>query len=188
DSLFIIDLIPLGHGSFDVIMGMDSLSKNKAVMVCHEKVVEIPLEGSGILRVQGERTLGVAKALMNAKVDEPNLSDILVVRDFVDVFLEDLSRLPPPRQVEFCIDLVPGATPIVKSPYRLAPSKMKELSGQLQELQDKGFIRPSHSPWGAPVLFVKKKDGYFRMFIDYRELKNTSNLKIKPRTRVRCGL
>ncbi|GKD01612.1 hypothetical protein Tco_1171886, partial [Tanacetum coccineum] len=72
--------------------------------------------------------------------------NISVVRDFVDVFLEDLSGLPPQRQVEFRIDLIPGAMPVAKSPYRLAPSEMQELSGQLQELQDKGFIRPSHSP------------------------------------------
>ncbi|GKG21373.1 hypothetical protein Tco_0383968, partial [Tanacetum coccineum] len=83
---------------------MDWLSRNKAVIVCHKKVVEIPLEGSGILRVQGERTLGVVKALMNAKVDEPKVGDISVVRDFVDVFPEDLSGLPPQRQVEFRID------------------------------------------------------------------------------------
>ncbi|GJW19205.1 putative reverse transcriptase domain-containing protein [Tanacetum coccineum] len=129
--LFSINLIPLGHGSFDVIVGMDWLSQNKVVIVSHEKVVEIPLEGSGILRVQGERTLGVAKALMNAKVDELKLSNISVLRDFVDVFSEDLSRLPPQRQVEFCIDLVPGATPVAKSPYLLAPSEMQELSEQL---------------------------------------------------------
>ncbi|GKE77802.1 putative reverse transcriptase domain-containing protein, partial [Tanacetum coccineum] len=150
NSLFSINLISLGHGSFDMI------------------VVEILLEGSGILRVQGERTSGVAKALMNANVDEPKLSDIHVVRDFVYVFPEDLSGLPPPRQVEFRIDLVPGATSVAKSLYRLAPSEMQELSGQLQELQDKSFIRPSHSSWGVPVLFVKKKVGSFRMFIDYR--------------------
>ncbi|GJX43206.1 putative reverse transcriptase domain-containing protein [Tanacetum coccineum] len=107
NSLFSINLIPLGHGSFKVIVGMDWLSQNKAVIVCHEKVVEIPLEGSGILRVQGERTLGAAKALMNAKVDEPKLSDISVVRDFVDVFPEDLPGLPPQRQIEFRIDLTP---------------------------------------------------------------------------------
>ncbi|GJT30782.1 putative reverse transcriptase domain-containing protein [Tanacetum coccineum] len=170
NSLFSINLIPLGHGSFDMIVGMDKLSQNKALIVCHENVVEIPLEGSGILRVQGERTLGAAKALMNAKVDEPKLSDISVVRDFVEVFPKDLSGLPPQRQVKFHIDLVPGATPVAKSPYRLAPSEMQELYGQLQELQDKGFIRPSHSPWGAPMLFVRKKDGSFRMCIDYREL------------------
>ncbi|GKB85595.1 putative reverse transcriptase domain-containing protein [Tanacetum coccineum] len=146
-SLFTIDLIPLGHGSFDVIVGMDWLSEHKAEIVCHEKV------------------------------DEPKLSDISVVRDFVEVFPEDLSGLPPQRQVEFRIDLVPGEMPIAKSPYHLAPSEMQELSTQLQELQDKGFIRPSHSPWGAPVLFVKK-DGALRMCIDYREL---NKLTIKNR-------
>ncbi|GKC02854.1 putative reverse transcriptase domain-containing protein, partial [Tanacetum coccineum] len=98
--------------------------------VCHEKVVEIPVEDSRILRVHGERAVGITKALKSAKEDEPKLNDISVVRDFEDVFLEDLSGLPP-----------------------------AELSRQLQELQDKGFMRPSHSPWGAPVLFVKKKDG-----------------------------
>ncbi|GJZ36649.1 putative reverse transcriptase domain-containing protein [Tanacetum coccineum] len=140
---------------------MNWLSQNKAMIVCREKVVEIPLESSGILRVQGERILRAAKALMNANVDEPKLSNISVVRDFVDVFPKDLSGLPPQRQVEFRIDLVLGATLVAKSPYRLAPLEMQELSGQLQELQDKGFIRPSHSLWGAPVLFVKKKDGSF---------------------------
>ncbi|GJS84651.1 putative reverse transcriptase domain-containing protein [Tanacetum coccineum] len=177
-SLFTIDLIPLGHGSFDVIVGMDWLSEHKAEIVCHEKVVRIPLESGEILYVQGERTPGIAKALSNVKVDEPKLSDISIVRDFVEVFPEDLSGLPPQRQVEFRIDLVPGATPVAKSPYRLAPSEMQELSAQLQELQDKGFIRPSHSPWGAPVLFVKKKDGALHMCIDYREL---NKLTIKNR-------
>ncbi|GJX72929.1 reverse transcriptase domain-containing protein [Tanacetum coccineum] len=161
-SLFSINLIPLGHGSFDVIVGMDWLSQHKAVIVCHEKVVEIPVEDGRILRVHGERAVGITKALKSAKEDEPKLSDISVVRDFEDVFPDDLSGLPPQRQVEFRIDLVPGATPIAKSPYRLAPSEMQELSGQLQELQNKGFIRPSHSPWGVPVLFVKKKDGSLR--------------------------
>ncbi|GJW53990.1 hypothetical protein Tco_0098075 [Tanacetum coccineum] len=101
------------------------LLQNKVVIVCHEKVVEIPLEGSGILKVLGERTLGAIKALMNAKVDEPKLSDISVVQDFVDVFPKDLSGLPPQRQVEFRVDLVPGATPVAQSPYRLAPSEMQ---------------------------------------------------------------
>ncbi|GJX14289.1 putative reverse transcriptase domain-containing protein [Tanacetum coccineum] len=136
-SLFSINLIPLGHGSFDVIVGMDWLSQHKAVIVCHEKVVEIPVEDGRILRVHGERTVGITKALKSAKEDEPKLSDISVVREFEDVFAEDLSGFPLQRQVEFRIDLVPGATPIAKSPYRLAPSEMQDLSGQLQELQDK---------------------------------------------------
>nr|GFD10752.1 putative reverse transcriptase domain-containing protein [Tanacetum cinerariifolium] len=119
---------------------MDWLSEHKAEIVCHEKVVRIPMESGEILIVQGERTQGIAKALSNVKVDAPELSNISVVRDFVEVFLEDLSGLPTQRHVEFHIDLVPGATPVAKSPYRLAPLKMQELSAQLQELQDKGFI------------------------------------------------
>ncbi|GJX40637.1 hypothetical protein Tco_0255627 [Tanacetum coccineum] len=87
------------------------------------------------------------------------LEDVPVVQEFPEVFPKDLPGIPPTRQVEFRIDLVPGATPVARAPYRLAPSKMKELAEQLQELTDKGFIRPSSSPWGAPVLFVKKKDG-----------------------------
>ncbi|GJR35914.1 reverse transcriptase domain-containing protein [Tanacetum coccineum] len=177
-SRFSINLIPLGHGSFDVIVGMDWLSQHKAVIVCHENVVEIPVEDGRILRVHGERAVGITKALKSAKEDEPKLNEISVVREFEDVFPEDLSGLPPQQQVEFRIDLVPEATPIAKSPYRLAPSEIQELSGQLQELKDKGFIRPSHSPWGAPMLFVKKKDGSLSMCIDYREL---NKLTVKNR-------
>ncbi|GKC99691.1 putative reverse transcriptase domain-containing protein, partial [Tanacetum coccineum] len=92
------------------------------------------------------------------------LEDVPVVQEFPEVFLEDLPGIPPTRQVEFRINLVPGTTTIARAPYRLAPSEMKELAEQLR------FIRPSSSPWGAPVLFVKKKDGSFRMCIDYREL------------------
>nr|GEZ69417.1 putative reverse transcriptase domain-containing protein [Tanacetum cinerariifolium] len=106
------------------------------------------------------------------------LEDIPVVREFPKVFPEDLPGIPPTRQVEFRIDLVPCAAPVARAPYRLAPSEMKELADQLQELTDKGFIRPSSSPWGAPVLFVKKKDGSFRMCIDYREL---NKLTVKNR-------
>ncbi|GKD98969.1 putative reverse transcriptase domain-containing protein [Tanacetum coccineum] len=100
---------------------------------------------------------------MEKKSDEKRLEDIPVVREFPEVFPEDLPGLPPVRQVEFQIDLIPGTTPVARAPYRLAPSEMQELSNQLQELSDRGFIRPSTSPWGAPVLFVKKKDGSFRM-------------------------
>ncbi|GKB41963.1 putative reverse transcriptase domain-containing protein [Tanacetum coccineum] len=104
------------------------------------------------------------------KSKEKRLEDIPIVRDFPEVFPEDLPGIPPTQQVEFQIDLIPGAAPVTRAPFRLPPSKMKELLNQLQELSDKGFIRPSSSPWGAPTLFVKKKDGSFQMCIDYREL------------------
>ncbi|GJT09757.1 putative reverse transcriptase domain-containing protein [Tanacetum coccineum] len=99
NSMFSIDLIPLGHGSFDVIMGMDWLARNKAVIICHEKVVEIPIVGGETLRIQGERAVGKNKILMNVKVDEPKIDDIPIVREYVDVFPEDLPGLPPLRQV-----------------------------------------------------------------------------------------
>ncbi|GJV08176.1 retrovirus-related pol polyprotein from transposon TNT 1-94 [Tanacetum coccineum] len=104
------------------------------------------------------------------KSKEKLLEDVSVIRDFPEVLLDDLSGLPSPRQVEFQIDIVPGAAPIARAPYRLAPFEMSELLVQLQELLEKGFIRQSSSPWGASVLFVKKKDESFRMCIDYREL------------------
>ncbi|GKB72856.1 putative reverse transcriptase domain-containing protein [Tanacetum coccineum] len=112
------------------------------------------------------------------KSEKKRLEDVPIVLDFPEVFPEDLPGLPPTRLVEFQIDLVPGAEPVARAPYRLAPSEMKELSEQLKELSKKGFIRPSSSPWGASVLFVKKKDGSFRMCIDYREL---NKLTVKNR-------
>nr|GEV04026.1 putative reverse transcriptase domain-containing protein [Tanacetum cinerariifolium] len=106
------------------------------------------------------------------------IRDLLVVQEFPEVFLKDLPGIPPTRQVEFRIDLIPGVAPVARAPYRLAPSEIKELAKQLHELTDKGFIRPSSSPWGAPVLFVKKKDGSFQMCNDYREL---NKLTVKNR-------
>ncbi|GKD35713.1 putative reverse transcriptase domain-containing protein, partial [Tanacetum coccineum] len=133
DSIFPIGLIPLGQGSFDVIVEMDWLSNQKAVIVCHEKIVRIPAEDGKVLCVQGERNVGKTKTLMSTKVNEQTLSDIPIIRDFKDVFLDHLSGLPPQRQVEFRIDLIPRATPIAKSPYRLAPSEMQELIDVLFE-------------------------------------------------------
>ncbi|GJY80830.1 putative reverse transcriptase domain-containing protein, partial [Tanacetum coccineum] len=175
---FDINLIPFGSGSFDVIIGMDWLSDHNAEIICHEKVVRIPLLDGKLLRVLGEKPKEKMRQLMSAKTKEKEPEKIVVVRDFPEVFSDDLSGLLPIREIKFLIELIPGATPIAKSPYRLAPSELEELSGQLKELQDKGFIRPSSSPWGAPVLFVKKKDGSFRMCIDYREL---NKLTIKNR-------
>nr|GFA10834.1 putative reverse transcriptase domain-containing protein [Tanacetum cinerariifolium] len=171
--------------------------KYHAVIVCDKKPVRVPF-GDKILIFHGDGSNNGHESRLNIisctktqryllkgchiflahvttkenedKSKERRLEDVPIVQDFPEVFPEDLPGIPPTRQVEFQIDLVPGAAPVAQAPYRLAPSEMKELLDQLKELADKGFIRPSFSPWGATVLFVKKKDGSFRMCIDYREL------------------
>ncbi|GJX41034.1 putative reverse transcriptase domain-containing protein [Tanacetum coccineum] len=166
---FEIDLMPIKLGSFDVVIGTDWLSKYHARIICDEKVVHIPIDGE---------TLIIRAQIMEKKSDEKRMEDIPVVREFMEVFFKNLPGLPPVRQVEFQIDLISGAAPVARAPYRLAPSEMQELSDQLQELADRGFIRPSTSPWGAHVLFVKNKGRSFRMCIDYREL---NKLTVKNR-------
>nr|GFA87900.1 putative reverse transcriptase domain-containing protein [Tanacetum cinerariifolium] len=165
---FKIDRIPIKLGSFDVVIGMDWLSKYHAKILCDEKVVHIHIDGETL----------IIRVVEKKKSDEKRIKDILVVKEFPDVFPEDLPGLPLIRQVKFQIDLIPGAAPVACAPYRLAPSEMQELSNQLQELIDQGFIRPSTLPWGATVLFVKKKDESFRLCINYQELKK---LAIKNR-------
>ncbi|GJT40671.1 putative reverse transcriptase domain-containing protein [Tanacetum coccineum] len=189
--------MPVELGSFDVIIGMDWLAKYQAVIVCAEKIVRIPW-GNETLIVRGDGSDQRNETRLNIisctkmqkymlkgchiflahvttketedKSEKKRHKDVPIVRNFPEVFPEDFPGLPPTRQVEFQIDLIPGAAPVARAPYRLAPSEMKELPDQLKELSDKGFIRPSSSSWGAPVLFVKKKDGSFRMCIDYQEL------------------
>ncbi|GJR71242.1 putative reverse transcriptase domain-containing protein [Tanacetum coccineum] len=204
NHLFEIDLLPIELGSFDVIIGMDWMAEHRAEVVCYEKYIRVPYRND-MLIIQGERSgiksesrLEVISSIRTQKyidqgcqvfliqmmkeekteISERRIEDVPVVRDFPKVFPEDLPGLPPTRQVEFHIELIPGAAPVARAPYRLAPAEMKELAEQLKELSDKGFIRPSSSPWGAPILFVKKKDGSFRMCIDYREL---NKLTVKNR-------
>nr|GFC28178.1 putative reverse transcriptase domain-containing protein [Tanacetum cinerariifolium] len=160
---FTIDLILVELGSFDAIIGMDWLRRHHAVIVCDEKA-----KGCHVFLAQ------ISATKEDDKPERKQVKDVPIVQDFP----ENLPGLPPARPVEFQIDLIQGAAPVARAPYRLAPSEMKELSKQLQELSDKGFIRPSSSPWGAPVLFVKKKDGSFRMCIDYGEL---NKLTVKNR-------
>ncbi|GJV26832.1 putative reverse transcriptase domain-containing protein [Tanacetum coccineum] len=136
-------------GSFDAIVGMDWLAKYHAVIVCAKKIVRIPW-GSETLIVHGILAYVTTKETED-KSKNKRLEDVPIIRDFLKVFPEDLPGLPPTREVEFQIDLVPGAAPVARAPYRLAPAEMKELSEQLQELSDKDFIRPSSSPWGAPI-------------------------------------
>ncbi|KAF5774952.1 putative nucleotidyltransferase, Ribonuclease H [Helianthus annuus] len=185
----------------DIIVGMDFLCENRAEVVCSYKMIHFSLTNGDLLCVYGEvaskkiQLMSYIQAskylhkeckafLAHIVVAEKEkkgktlAKDVPLVCEFLNVFPDDLPGLPPSRDIDFRIDLIPGANPVTKSPYRLAPSEMRELSSQLQELLDKGLIRPSTSPWGAPVLFVKKKDGSFRMCIDYREL---NKLTIKNR-------
>nr|GEU70248.1 putative reverse transcriptase domain-containing protein [Tanacetum cinerariifolium] len=127
-----------------------------------------------MLRVLGERSEEKVRHLMSVKVKEQKLKDIVMARNFSEVFPDDLSGLPPCQEIKFCIDLTPGAMLIVKSPYRLAPPEMEELSSQLRKLQDKGFIRSSSSPWGAPLLFLKKKDKYYQLRVHENNIPKTA--------------
>jgi hypothetical protein len=117
-------------------------------------------------------------------MEAKSLEEVLVVNEYLEVFPEELPRMPPDRDIEFIIDLVAGTSPIAKRPYRMAASELAELKRQLEELQQSGFIRPSSSPWGAPVLFVKKKDGSMRMCLDYRALNEVTIKNKYPLPRI----
>nr|GEY17692.1 hypothetical protein [Tanacetum cinerariifolium] len=149
---FNLNLTPVELGSFDAIIGMDWLAKYQAVIVCAENITEkYMMKGFPIFLAH------VTTKEVEDKSEKKRLEDVPIVQNFPDVFLEDLSGLPPTRTVEFPIDLVPNAAPVARAPYRLTPSEMKELSEQLKELSDKGFIRPSSSPWGAPSYLSRRR-------------------------------
>nr|GFA70897.1 putative reverse transcriptase domain-containing protein [Tanacetum cinerariifolium] len=195
--------MPIKLGSFDVVIGMDWLSKNYAKILCDEKVFHVPIDGETLI-IRGDQSktrLNLISCIkteryisqgcqifkiqvVEKKSDEKRLEDIHVVKGFPNILPEDLPGLPPVCQVEFQIDLIPGTTHVARAPYRLAPLEMQELSNQLQELIDRGFIRPSTSPWGAPVLIFKKKDESFRMCIDYRELNKLTIKNHYPLSRI----
>ncbi|KAJ9543706.1 LOW QUALITY PROTEIN: hypothetical protein OSB04_023413 [Centaurea solstitialis] len=178
---FSINLIPIPMNGVDVVVGIDWMFLNRATTDVAGQLVRIQNPSGGELVVYGKGRrvstsfCSIAKArkyiqrgctgfLVYAMVDQAkerklSVADVPVVSEFPDVFLEDLPGLTPDRQIEFGIDLLPGAAPIARAPYRLAPPELQELSEQLQELSGKGFIRPSSSPWGAPILFVKRKTG-----------------------------
>ncbi|KAL0546911.1 hypothetical protein IC582_016830 [Cucumis melo] len=198
-TLLVLDML-----DFDVILGMDWLAANHASIDCSRKEVTFnpPSRASFKFKGEGSRSLpqvisviraskllnqgtwGILASVVDTREADVSLSSEPVVRDYPDVFPEELPGLPPHREVEFAIELEPGTVPISRAPYRMAPAELKELKVQLQELLDKGFIRPSVSPWGAPVLFVKKKDGSMRLCIDYRELNKVTVKNRYPLPRI----
>ena len=177
---------------FDVILGMDWLSTHRALVDCFTKKVVFRKLGFSKLEFMGDRrilpmcvisTLKAKRLLhkdyesylahvVETSTSEVTLRSVSVVQEFSNVFPENLLGLPPDRELEFGIEIFPRSTPISIPPYRMTPTELKELKTQLQDLVDKGFIRPSVSPWSAPLLFVKKKDGTMRLCIDYRQLNN----------------
>eukprot|EP00253_Pinus_taeda_P006325 PITA_06325 len=153
-----VNVLPLG--SYDILIGMDWLEKHWSLVDCKTKIIYF------------RDPLGNKKEVSYADSKDKTaiLNNIPVIQEFTDVFPEEIPGLPPKRNIDFTIELVPGAAPVSRAPYRMSVPKLTELKMQLQELLDKNYIRPSVSPRGAPVLFVKKKDGTFRMCIDYRQL------------------
>ncbi|KAL1191712.1 RNA-directed DNA polymerase-like protein [Cardamine amara subsp. amara] len=197
------DLVICPVEIYDVILGMDWLGKYKAHLDCHRGRVNFEM-GKRMLVYQGVRPTSGSLIVSAIQVDrllkkgceaylatittvkdgsELELENVLVVQDFKDVF-RDITGLPPSRSDPFTIELEPGTAPISKAPYRMAPAEMAELKKQLGELMEKGFIRASSSPWGAPVLFVKKKDGTFRLCIDYRGLNRVTVKNRYPLPRI----
>ncbi|GKA84536.1 putative reverse transcriptase domain-containing protein [Tanacetum coccineum] len=176
DHPFNIDLMPVELGSFDVIIGMDWLRRCHAVIVCDEKLVQVPYGNETLTFCGNESSKGRESRLTVISCSK--------AQEYMARGCQDLPGLPPARPVEFQLDLISGAVPVARAPYQLAPSEMKELSKQLQELSDKGFIRHSSTPWGALVLFVKNKDGSFRICIDYQELNKLTMKNHYPLPRI----
>jgi hypothetical protein len=178
-------------GSYDVLIGMDWLEKYKVILNCYDKTFTYVDDNGNIINIKGiPRTISIRKistlqikicvrkgckvfvvhVIDNEKEEsKKDIENFPILQEFQDVFQEILG-LPPKREIDFSIDLLPGAVPVSKAPYRMNILELNELKYQLQELLDKKYIRPSVSPWGAPILFVRKKDGTLRLCIDYRQL------------------
>ncbi|KAJ9536336.1 hypothetical protein OSB04_un000487 [Centaurea solstitialis] len=204
DRIWEVTLLPMRMSYFDLILGIDWLYHHRATIDCRTKQIvfgdvdkpEAIFQGGTpkedvsalasitVTRFTSQSTENFLASLQTFERVESSSLSVPVVSEFPDVFPDDLPGVSPVREVEFTIDLIPGASPISKAPYRMAPSEMKELKTQLDDLLEKGFIRPSVSPWGAPVLFVKKKDGSMRLCIDYRELNKVTIRNKYPLPRI----
>ena len=201
---FFADLITLPFREFDLILGMDWLSKHRVIVDCGKKIVvlrcsdqtEVIVQGIGssvmsnvISAMQARRFMRKGcetflAVILESKRGQVDVEKILVVREFLDVFPEELSSILLERKVDLAIEIVPGIVPMSRATYRMAPTELKELKSQLKELLDEGFIRPSVLPWGAPVLFMKKKDDTLWMCIDYRQINKVTVKNKYPLPRI----
>jgi hypothetical protein len=172
-------LLILGLDSVDIILGTDWLARHQAVLDIAARAIEIhsPTCGETTLYLPNQ---GCTRSCAFTMIESP-IEKIPVVCDYPDVFPDELPGMPPDRDIEFAIELQPGTAPISKRPYRMPPAELAELKKQLQELLDKGFIRPSTSPWGCPALFVKKKDESLRLCVDYHQCGTIKNKYLLPR-------
>jgi hypothetical protein len=163
-----VNLIILYSKGIDIILAMDWLRKYDGVILCAKRAIRLTKEDDTIVEFNASMQAD-QPSLLN-QVRGTSLEEIRVVQEYPDVFLEDLPGMPPDRDIEFIIDLVPGTPPISKRPYRMPVNELAKLKKQIVELQLKGFIRPSSSPWGAPMLFIEKKDGTQWMCVNYPSL------------------
>jgi hypothetical protein len=183
---FVANLIVLESKGIDVILRMDWMSKYKVLIDCAKKSVKMTTPEGKEMEFIVEPVVtakGVANCAKVNQLDASQGSEVPVVNEYPDVFPE-LPGMPPDRDIEFVIELKPGTTPIYKTPYRMATPKLAELKEHVKELLEKGFISPSSSPWGAPVIFVPKKVGTQRLCVDYRALNEVTVKNKYPLPRI----
>jgi hypothetical protein len=176
-------MVVLKGQDIDVILGMNWLPQHRAIHNTNLRTIKLSygheeIQLSILVAIPARPSEQVYEAII------PEIQNIPVVCEFPDVFPEDLPRLPPERDVEFVIELKPGMAPISRRSYRMPPNELAELKIQLQDLLEKGFIRPSSSPWGCPAIFVKKKDQTLRMCVDYRPLNEVTIKNKYPLPRI----
>nr|AAX95143.1 retrotransposon protein, putative, Ty3-gypsy sub-class [Oryza sativa Japonica Group]ABA92434.1 retrotransposon protein, putative, Ty3-gypsy subclass [Oryza sativa Japonica Group] len=176
---FLANLILLESKDLDVILGMDWLARYKGVIDCANRNVTLTSNDGRVVTVHA-----LSSESLRPSLNQITLEEIPIVREYPDVFPDDLPGMPPKRDIEFRIDLVPGTTPIHKRPYRMAANELAEVKRQVDDLLQKGYIRPSSSPWGAPVIFVEKKDHTQRMCVDYRALNDVTIKNKYPLPRI----
>ncbi|KAK1632407.1 hypothetical protein QYE76_006722, partial [Lolium multiflorum] len=181
---FDADLFILPMKDIDVILGMNWLEANGALIDCVNKTVSLKSPDGSRMIYQGDKHTQIEVELQLNSMKEVKLEDIPIVNEFQDVFPQELLGMPPDREIEFTIDLIPGIAPIAKAPYKMGPKELKELKEQLDDLEQKGFIQESVSPWGSPVIFVDKRDGGRRMCGDYMNLNNVTIKNKYPLPRI----